>query len=156
MRSIFAALMLVLVTAAGAVRADSEPAPSPDLTPQDVVGIVVKALRDNDKSGSDEGIATVFRFASPDNRSTTGPLARFTRMIKVGFSDMLTHVSSRYDAMTIEADKALQAVWLMAPSGEEVGYAFQLGRQAGGEFDGMWMTESVLPLGKGAQSGIRI
>ena len=77
-------------------------------------------------------------------------------MIKRGFPDMLEHESSRFDEMQVDDDKALQAVWLMAPSGSETGYAFQLGRQSGGEYDGMWMTESVLPLGPGKRSGTRI
>ena len=130
--------------------------PSADYTPQQVVEIVVDALRTNAATPDDAGIATVYRFASPGNRAHTGPLERFTRMIKLGFDDMLAHVSSRFDEMRVVDDKALQAVWLTTPSGEEVGYAFQLGRQQGGDYDGMWMTEAVLPLGEGERSGTRI
>ena len=144
-----------LPAALSAARADG-PAPSTEHTPQEVVEFVVDALRTNDPDEDDAGIATVFAFASPGNRAVTGPLERFTRMIKIGFDDMLAHVSSRYDEMTVSGDKALQAVWLTTPSGAEVGYAFQLGRQEGGEYDGMWMTESVLPLGEGERSGTRI
>jgi len=134
----------------------ADPAPTLERTPQEVVEIVVDALRTNGDATGDEGIATVFRFASPGNKASTGPLTRFTRMIKMGYPEMLAHQSSRFDEMTVSGDKALQAVWLMSPSGTEVGYAFQLGRQRGGDYDGMWMTESVLPLGKGERSGTRI
>jgi len=150
--------MLVAATFAavsGAAHA-ADPAPAPERTPQEVVEIVVDALRSNGNADGDEGIATVFRFASPGNKASTGPLERFTRMIKMGYPEMLAHQSSRFDEMTVSGDKALQAVWLMSPSGAEVGYAFQLGLQRGGDFDGMWMTESVLPLGKGERSGTRI
>jgi len=154
------ALPLALSLALPHARADGHeadaPVPSTELSPERVVEIVVDALRTNDGTSDDAGIETVWRFASPGNRASTGPLARFSRMIKRGFPDMLEHESSRFDEMRIDDDKALQAVWLMLPSGGEVGYAFQLGRQRGGEYDGMWMTESVLPLGKGERSGTRI
>lgn len=151
-----AALLLAFLLAAHRVHAEPGPVPSTDLSPAEVIDIVIESLRDNDQSEDDDGIATVFRFASPSNRAQTGPIERFTRMIKVGFDDMLTHVSSRKDPIRIDGDTALQAVWLMSPSGSEVGYAFQMGLQRDGEFEGMWMTESVLPLGEGAQSGTRI
>lgn len=156
-RPLAALALLALSAGLSSSRADEAmPVPSPERTPQEVVEIVVDALRTNAASDGDEGIATVFRFASPANRAVTGPLERFTLMIKTGYDDMLGHVSSRFDEMTVVDDRALQAVWLTQPSGTEVGYAFQLGRQHGGEYDGMWMTESVLPLGEGARSGTRI
>ena len=150
-----AALLLLALAAPTLARADGgTPSPSVEHGPADVVAIVVDALRTND--AEDNGIATVYRFAAPGNRANTGPLPRFARMIKRGFGDMLAHVDSRFDEIRIVGDKALQAVWLTTPSGTEVGYAFQLGRQSGGEYDGMWMTEAVLPLGEGERSGTRI
>lgn len=129
--------------------------PTEKLSPQEVVRIVITSLKDNDAQ-SDAGIARVFSLASPANRLSTGPLSRFTTMIKKGFPDMLNHSSARYDPMEIDANTAVQAVWLMTPSGAEVGYAFQLSRQVDGEYEGMWMTDMVIPLGKGPGSGTRI
>lgn len=134
---------------------DPVPMPSAEYSPQQVVRIVVDSLQDNDNE-DDAGIATVFRFASPGNKANTGPLPRFTHMIKRGFPDMLNHAGARFDPMEISGDVAMQAVWLMTPSGKEQGYAFQLSRQHGGEFDGVWMTDAVLPLGPGPRSGVRI
>ncbi len=128
--------------------------PSTDLSPQQVINIVVESLQNN--AADDAGIATVYRFASPGNKANTGPLARFTYMIKRGFSDMLNHVGVRYDDMEMTGDVAVQAVWLQTVTGAEYGYAFQLRKQKGGETDGMWMTEGVIPLGQSAQSGIGI
>ena len=139
------------------LKADTtELAPSSDYRPQEVVQIVINALQENSPALEDSGIATVFRFASPGNRALTGPLPRFTRMIKRGYPDMLNHAGARYDAMEITDDTAVQAVWLMQASGKELGYAFQLSRQAGGAYEGMWMTDTVLPLGPGERSGTRI
>ncbi len=125
----------------------SAPSPNIELTPDQVVVIVVDALKHNDPTKDDDGIATVFEFASPGNRAMTGPLERFTQMIKRGFSDMLNHFDSSYGEMEISNNKALQSVWLTSRAGVETGYVFQLGRQIGGEYDGMWMTESVWPIG---------
>lgn len=154
---IIALLWMASVLASG-VRADDVTAlvPSVDYGPDEVVEIVVDALRDNPQLEDDAGIETVFRFASPGNRRVTGPVERFATMIKRGFSDMLGFASSRYEAIEVKEDTAVQVVWLMQRDGRETGYAFQLGRQSGGEFDGMWMTEAVVPLGEGPRSGTSI
>lgn len=152
-----ALLALLLCLAQTARTAEGDPlSPATDYSPQEVVRIVIEALGNNGTLGADEGIATVFRFASPGNRANTGPLERFTTMIKRGFSDMLDHEGSRYDEMEISGNTAVQAVWLLTASGEEVGYAFQLGKQPDGTFADMWMTEAVMPLGKRGSAGTRI
>lgn len=129
-------------------------APSEIFSPQQVISIVVDSLKSNGED--DQGIATVFRFASPSNKSVTGPLSRFTQMLKRGFPDMLNHTGVRYDDIDISGDSAVQAVWLQTESGAEYGYAFQLRKQGSGVHEGMWMTEAVIPLGEAKDSGIRI
>ena len=69
---------------------------------------------------------------------------------------MLNHAGARYDPMEIAGETAVQAVWLMQDSGKEVGYAFKLSRQAAGDYQGMWMTDAVVPLGPSENSGTRI
>ena len=121
-----------------------------------MVEIVVSALQANSEENNDAGIATVYSFASPGNRANTGPLERFARMVKGGFPDMLNHLGARYEPIEITGNNALQAVWLTSVTGKETGYAFKMGKQLSGEYKGMWMTEAVIPLGLGAQSGTRI
>lgn len=146
-----------LITAApAALFADSAPRPSADFSPEEVVSIVVDALQQNPQTENDAGIETVFAFASPGNRASTGPLDRFTRMIKLGFSDMLGFRDRRYEPIRVEGNRAMQLVWLVQNSGKEVGYAFQLSRQNGGDHDGMWMTDAVVPLGESSRSGTSI
>jgi len=77
-------------------------------------------------------------------------------MIKRGFGDMLNHADSRFGDIEVRDGIALQPVWLTTFTGKETGYLFQLSRQQGGEYDGMWMTDSVLPLGEGERSGTSI
>jgi len=154
MRSITQFFLLCLLGPFGTCLADNQTiGPNTELTPSEVVQIVVDALKSNDPTNNDDGIATVFEFASPGNKSVTGPLQRFTDMIKGGFGDMLNHVKSEFGEIDIEDKTALQAVWLTSPDGSETGYVFQLGKQTTGEYENMWMTESVWPIGKRKPQG---
>jgi hypothetical protein len=126
--------------------------PNTDLSPNEVVQIVITALKTH-SDNSNDGIETVFRFASPGNKAVTGPIERFTQMIKRGFPDMLNHLQSEVSEIQVDGNTALQAVWLTTVTGSKHGYMFQLGKQAEGEFKGMWMTEAVMPLRTNAPQG---
>jgi hypothetical protein len=77
--------LLAVVPVSSAQVASDEPsssgglAPTPGLTPGQVVQIQLEALRLNDSRN--RGIEVAFRFASPDNKLHTGPLPRFISMI---------------------------------------------------------------------------
>jgi hypothetical protein len=150
--SVFILTTLLLLLPKIALAQGSSVTPNEIYTPQQVIGIVLDSMQKNDDD--DDGIATVFRFASPDNKSVTGPLSRFTQMIKRGYPDMLNHVSARLEDIDIAGDVAVQAVWLQTQSGTEYGYQFKLSIQRGGSHNGMWMTDSVIPIGK--NMGVRI
>ncbi len=151
MRTTVSLIFTVLLTLSSNVWADQSKyplniAPSASIEPADVVQIVVDALRVNNPDSGDDGIATVWRFAAPSNKAMTGPLERFTKMLKGGYGDMLNHIDSDYGPIEVQDDIAIQPVWLTTPSGDEVAYVFQLRRQGPGEFEGIWMTESVYPI----------
>ena len=123
------------------------PRPSIDLQPGDVVRIVIDALSHNDEPYADAGIETTFYFASPANRVNTGPLDRFTRMVKSPpFGIMVDHVDSEFSEVVFTGNKAYQMVRLSAADGRETVFAFRLGKQLDGEFEGMWMTDAVWPV----------
>ena len=146
----------VALLAAASVHADDTPQPTVERSPAQVVSIVVYALQRNPSSGDDAGIETVWAFASPGNRAFTGPLERFTAMIKNGFPDMLGFSASRFEDIDVDGNSAVQIVWLRQEDGREVGYAFQLRRQGSGQYRDMWMTEGVVPLGESERSGTSI
>ena len=124
----------------------SDPEPSPSLAPEAVVRLQVEAMGRNDDSAPDAGIATAFRFASPGNRAATGPLERFAAMVHgPAYRDLLNFESVSYGEMHVEGDRAAQRVTLVQPDGRQVAYVFGLSRQRGGECDGCWMTDSVVP-----------
>src|SRR5438552_1322352 len=83
------------------------PKPHPDLTPQEVIEIMLEALQHNDDPCADCGIETAFNFASPANRAITGLLPRFVEMVRNPVYDPLLHFA-RYelDPINIEHDHA--------------------------------------------------
>jgi hypothetical protein len=128
------------------------PRPSVDLQPGDVVRIVIDALAHNDEPYINAGIETTFYFASPANRVNTGPLERFVRMVKSPpYGIMVDHVKSEFSEVVFTGDKAYQMVNLTAADGRATVFAFRLGKQQGGEFDGMWMTDAVWPVAESEQ-----
>lgn len=146
-----AAIVLCAADPGGARAADADPmpaardhaaSPSPGLAPEDVVRIQLRALRGND--ASDQGIAVAFRFASPRNKASTGPLPRFVRMIKAGpYRLMLEYEHASYSAIRVEGVHALQRVTLVGRR-EVRTYDFLLERQTGPPCEGCWMTEAVI------------
>ncbi|NIR89362.1 MAG: DUF4864 domain-containing protein [Gammaproteobacteria bacterium] len=142
-----AAVVLAANPASPAGAAPPEgPHPSPRLAPDEVVRIQLEALRANDER--DRGIAIAFRFASPRNRASTGPLPRFARMIRQGYGLMLEWVHAEYGPLRVEGAHAVQPVILIGREAV-VRYVFYLTRQKGGACTACWMTDAVTaePLG---------
>ncbi len=115
--------------------------PAPELSPQDVVHIQIAALGQN--NAEDEGIALTFKFASPSNKRFTGPLERFTRMIKSNYGLMLNYRKATFDEVIINGDEATQLVRLTDAEGIVVVFSFSLSKQTGDECTGCWMTDAV-------------
>ena len=126
------------------------PQPGVDLLPQDVVRIVIDALADNDRPFTDAGIATTFVFASPANKVNTGPLPKFTQMIRTpAYGIMIDHDEHEFSEVVLMGNNAYQMVKISGSNGVEVIFAFRLSQQQGGEFDEMWMTDAVWPVATG-------
>ena len=115
--------------------------PDPALSPGDVVRIQLEALRRNDEQ--DRGIAVAFRFASPANRTNTGPLSRFIAMIKEGpYALMLDFRNADYGPVETQSGQARQRVTLTGTR-ESVTYWFYLSRQSEAPCMDCWMTDAV-------------
>lgn len=142
-------LFMVLIPGIVASQSDDHILPIPDvsLQPGDIVKIVLDALANNDYPFPDAGIETTFNFASPANKSNTGPLERFAQMVKGPvFRTMLGHESYEVSEVVMNENRAYQLIRLITANGTEVHFAFRLGLQIEGEYKGMWMTEAVWPV----------
>lgn len=123
---------------------DSLPAPSPDLSPQEVVRLQVDALGANDTPHEDAGIEAAFAFASPANKRGTGPLRRFRRLFDTAaYGPMIDHQGAQYSVPQVEARTARMGVILRTDEGARVGYLFRLSKQTDPPHEGCWMTDGV-------------
>lgn len=120
--------------------------PNPHLAPAEVVRIQIAALREG--SGSQEGIAVAFRFASPSNRARTGPISHFSSMIRSDtYLPLLDNVSVQYGRTLTRADRSYTALIVTDRRGVSSAFMWVLSRQGPGSCEKCWMTESVMPIG---------
>ena len=136
------ALLLVLLFAAPLWAQTA--APSPALTPTEVVRIQLDALRQNDQPYPDAGIETTFSFASTGNQIVTGPVERFGRMIKGGYAVMLDHERAEYDNAVIQDSRAGVRVTLYTAQGAPSTFLFLLSKQTVEPYEDCWMVDSVV------------
>lgn len=136
-------LPMVLWLLASVAHAEA-PQPSPRQSPAQVVTIQLQALREVDRPHPDAGFATVFRFASPENRAQTGPLPRFSRMIRDGYGELVNHRSARLLTTLQQGEEAMQPVEVTSRAGRVIRYVFLLRRVDEGPDAGCWMTDGVV------------
>ena len=124
---------------------DGVPSPDPSYDPETVVEFQLEGLATNDDPFEDAGIGVAYNFASPANRRATGPLERFTQMVKgPRYAPMVDHTEAVRGPLERDGDAAEQHVTLTGPNGRTVTYVFGLSRTRGGECDGCWLTDRVL------------
>lgn len=117
--------------------------PAPTLAPEQVVGIVLAALANND--ADDHGLEVTLAFASPAGRSLLGPLERFAEIARAdGLRPLLGHVRAERGALVVDGERATQRVVIVTARGERVPFTVTLSRQAMGTYKGCWMTDGVV------------
>ena len=115
--------------------------PSPDLPPEKVVEIQLRALQGNDEH--DHGIAQIYLFASPSNLAITGPFTRFASMIHDSYGHLLSHRRAvQLEPMTFEGQSTV-FVEVTGKLGKVVTYVWILDRQQSGPYAGCWLTSAV-------------
>lgn len=140
-----AAFLALLNPALAAAPTPHTAKPSPQLSPREVVQLQLDALKRVDQPTKDAGFVTVFRFSSPENRAQTGPLPRFSKMIREGFGELLNHRSATLAATLQQGNQALQPVEIISVGGQRYRYVFVLRRQDTDDCRQCWMTDGVIP-----------
>lgn len=139
-------ILAVFLLPGALAAAGDQPVPGPDLPPERVVEIQLDALQHNDDPYKDAGIERTWTFAHPANKVMTGPLERFTAMIKgPGYRMLVNHREHEIKRVAVTGDSALVAVTVTPASGPIVFYQWQLERVGSGELEGAWMTVAVSP-----------
>ena len=123
--------------------ADNLVKPSPDINPIDVVEVQLFALQSNDES--DFGIRQTWEFAHPRNKMATGPLPRFTSMIKTpAYSILLNNLKFETREIFNDGKTAGIAVRIEAKDNKAYTYMWTLEKiTEEGPLKGIWMTSSV-------------
>ena len=120
--------------------------PKPELTPQQVVEYQLLVLQRNDQPTPDAGIEKAFRFASPANQKSTGPISHFISMVHAGYAPLLNAKESAVIRARVEDDQAKILTHVVSADGSEMFYLFLLSRQSEGENTNCWMTDGVIGL----------
>ena len=137
---IISAILLLLSKIAFA---DNLVKPSPDINPIDVVEVQLFALQSNDES--DFGIRQTWEFAHPRNKMATGPLPRFTSMIKTpAYSILLNNLKFETREIFNDGKTAGIAVRIEAKDNKAYTYMWTLEKiTEEGPLKDIWMTSGV-------------
>jgi hypothetical protein len=128
----------------------ADPVPTCNRSYLHVVQVQMNALKYNDDA-TDDGIRTVRRFASPDNREIVGSFEQFVEIIESPtYAPMLSYDSAAFEPERTGEDTALVRVTTRAAGNVTARYEFRLTRQGEGQYDGCWMTDGVQPIDAGA------
>jgi hypothetical protein len=121
------------------------PEPNPSLSPREVIIVQLEALQNNDLYHDDGGIRIAYLFASPSNRSHTGPVARFIQLVKNPlYKAMIGFRRADLGPMLVLGDHAQARVQLVDAQGQMVRYIWSLSRQHEAPYEGCWMTDGVM------------
>jgi hypothetical protein len=121
--------------------------PKPELTPQQVVEYQLTVLQQNDQPTPDAGIEKAFRFASPANQKSTGPISHFISMVhSSSYAALLNAKEATVTRVQVEDREAKILTRIVSASGSETFYLFLLSKQPQGEEANCWLTDGVIGL----------
>ena len=111
---------------------------------------MVEALQNRNSPSPNAGIFTVYQFASPANRASTGPYGNFLRLVKVpGFDTLFSGHADAFGPLAVSGDRAQQKVRFRVAGGGVVYFLFVVSRQTSeqtrGRCSGCWMVDGVAP-----------
>ena len=125
--------------------------PSPELSPKDVVEIVLGSMANNDSPKPDAGLQQAFEFASPSNKRTTGPFWHFKAIVEQpAYAPLINHTHRTLgEPEFVGNNNASIPIVIVGSNGEVAGYLWSLSKQDSGDYQNSWMTDSVrrIPLG---------
>jgi hypothetical protein len=119
--------------------------PSSDLKPFDVLMIQLNALRDNNDPYKDSGIMQSWEFAHPNNKSSTGPLENFKRMIYTdSYSILISHENNEITILKETDNQLVYKVYILSKDKRKYYYIWQIEKvEQDGKLKNCWMTTAV-------------
>ena len=118
--------------------------PNPAFAPEEAVAIQLKALQTNNAERTDDGIEQTWAFAHPSNKRMTGPLPRFTQMVKgPQYNMLLNHRAHQVEEALRAENRAIFIVTVVSKTGDAYECRWALEKVAAGKQAGAWMTTAV-------------
>ena len=119
--------------------------PSPNLEPQEIISIQLKALKDNNNPYKNSGIEQTWEFAHPSNRKFTGPLSKFKKMMySPSYKIMLDHLKHNIILVSEQENVSYFFIELTDKMGNEYGFQWTVEKVTiNGKFNECWMTSDV-------------
>ena len=144
-------LFLIIFLSASISKADLLE-PNINIGPYDVVKIQLTGLQNNDKLSDDFGIKQTWNFAHPNNKKYTGPLDKFTKMIKGDSYQMLIdHLEHTINPLGNSDKWAQYEVVILDKNKIYHKFSWQVEKYEGeGPLNDCWLTTMVsspIPLG---------
>ena len=115
------------------------------LNARQVIEAQLVSLKNNDQPFPDAGIDAAWAFAHPSNQRATGPLERFTRMLKSPtYRALINHSAHEVELVTATEARATFDV-LVFPGGNvaPIRYRWTVALVESGERAGEWATTAV-------------
>ena len=119
--------------------------PNVSLKPLDVISIQLNSLQRNNIPFKDAGIEQVWEFAHPNNKSMTGPLEKFKKMIySKSYQMLIEHENSEITILSEDANRSVYKVYILSSDKKRYSYIWQIEKvKAEGDLKDCWMTTSV-------------
>lgn len=116
----------------------------PSMTAKDVVAAQLEALKNNDTPEPDSGISIAWDYAHPLNKASTGPLARFTQMLKSpAYEPLLNHRSHSITELEKSETEAAFEVYVITADGTQLKYFWVVERIDREDANSPWRTTAV-------------
>ena len=121
--------------------------PNISLKPFEVVSIQLDSLQRNNIPFKDAGIEQVWAFAHPNNKSITGPLENFKKMIYgKSYQMLIEHENSEITILSEDKNRSVYKVYVLSSDKKKYYYIWQVEKvTTDGELKNCWMTTNVSP-----------
>tara|TARA_Y100000590_G_scaffold232634_1_gene262050 strand:+ start:683 stop:1144 length:462 start_codon:yes stop_codon:yes gene_type:complete len=119
--------------------------PNSNLKPFDVLMIQLNSLKNNNTPYKDAGIEQTWQFAHPINKASTGPLARFKKMIySDSYKILISHENNKIIVLKESINKLVYKVYVLSKDKKKYYYIWQIEKiEREGNLKNCWMTTKV-------------
>ena len=119
--------------------------PNSSLKPFDVISIQLDSLQRNNIPFKDAGIEQVWEFAHPNNKSVTGPLEKFKKMIYgKNYKMLIEHENSEIEILSEGPNKSIYKVYILSNDKKRYSFIWQIEKVMDeGILKNCWMTTVV-------------